>query len=85
MIDIFKKDRNSKMYLNEVYFWTSTIYQWKHLLKQDKYKEILIDSLANLTERKKIKVYGFVIMPNHVHLLWEMIEKNGKEVPHASF
>lgn len=56
MIDIFKKDRNSKMYLNEVYFWTSTIYQWKHLLKQDKYKEILIDSLANLTERKKIKV-----------------------------
>ena len=85
MIDIFKKDRNSKMYMNEVYFWTSTIYQWKHLLKQDKYKEILIDSLANLTERKKIKVYGFVIMPNHVHLLWEMIEKNGKEVPHASF
>lgn len=24
-------------------------------------------------------------MPNHVHLLWEMIEMNGKELPHASF
>lgn len=24
-------------------------------------------------------------MPNHIHLLWEMCEKNGKEMPHASF
>ncbi len=24
-------------------------------------------------------------MPNHIHLLWEMIELNGKEMPHASF
>jgi putative transposase len=73
------------MYLNEVYFWTSTIFQWKHLLKPDKYKLILINSLINLTERKKIKVYGFVIMPNHIHLLWEMTEMNGREMPYASF
>ncbi|CAN5560345.1 hypothetical protein BH23BAC1_BH23BAC1_21850 [soil metagenome] len=24
-------------------------------------------------------------MPNHIHLLWEMLEMNGKEMPHASF
>jgi len=85
MLNLFTKDRNSKMYLNEVYFWTSTIYQWKHLLKPDKYKQILTDSISNLCERGKIKVYGFVIMPNHIHLLWEMIEMNGKEMPYASF
>ena len=85
MENVFKRDRNSKMYLHEVYFWTATIYQWKHLLKPDKYKQIIIDSLANLTAREKIKVYGFVIMPNHIHLLWEMIEMNGKEMPYASF
>ncbi len=39
----------------------------------------------NLTLRRKIKVYGFVIMPNHVHLIWEMLDMNGKELPSTSF
>ncbi|WP_246343618.1 transposase [Adhaeribacter radiodurans] len=30
-------------------------------------------------------VYGFVIMPNHLHLIWEFTQLNGKELPHASF
>ena len=38
-----------------------------------------------LVNRNKIAVYGFVIMPNHLHFLWEMLNKNGKEMPHASF
>src|ERR1700751_5859777 len=77
--------RNSRMDLGEVYFWTDTIKDWKHLLKQDKYKEIIIEELQWLKERAKIIIYGFVIMPNHIHLLWELLEKNGKEMPHASF
>ena len=68
-----------------VYFCTATILNWKHLLKPDKYKDIIISSLKYLVENDKIKVYGFVIMPNHIHLIWEMIEKNGKEMPNASF
>ena len=24
-------------------------------------------------------------MPNHIHLIWKLLEKNGKEMPHASF
>ncbi|MDQ3536795.1 MAG: hypothetical protein M3421_14345 [Bacteroidota bacterium] len=24
-------------------------------------------------------------MPNHIHLVWELITKNGKEMPNASF
>lgn len=85
MSNIFQKDRHSKMILNEVCFWTSTIHQWKHLLKPDKYKHVLLDSLMNLTSRNKVKVYGFVIMPNHIHLIWEMLEQNGREMPYASF
>jgi putative transposase len=73
------------MNLNHVYFWTDTIKDWKHLLKRDEYKKMIIDCLKWLVDRNKIKVYGFVIMPNHLHLLWEMIEMNGKEMPHASF
>lgn len=83
--NIFKQDRNSKMLLNETYFWTDTVKDWKHIFSQIKYKALLIDTLRVLVKRKKIIVYAFVIMPNHLHLIWQMIETNGKEMPNASF
>lgn len=82
---LFKYTRKSSMSLDNVYFWTKTIKDWKSLLKKDKYKKSVVDTLRELTERKFIIVYGFVIMPNHLHLTWEMKNKNGKEMPHASF
>jgi len=80
-----KPNRNSRMNIGEVYFWTSTIKDWQHLLNQDKYKTLITDCLKELTDRKLIKVYAYVVMPNHIHLVWELLEKNGKEMPHASF
>jgi putative transposase len=77
--------RNSKMLLNEVYFWTDTIKDWNKLLEDDRYKMIIINCWKELIARKKISIYGFVIMPNHLHILWEMLDKNGKETPYASF
>ncbi len=77
--------RNSRMELNEVYFWTDTIKDWKHLLRKDKYKEIIIGELQWLKNQDCIAIYGYVIMPNHIHLLWELLKKNGREKPHASF
>jgi REP element-mobilizing transposase RayT len=70
--------RNSLLELNEVYFWTLTIYEWKKLLEQDKYKTIIIDSLQKLVMNKMISVYGFVIMPNHIHLIVELLSLNVK-------
>lgn len=34
------------------------------------HKEIVLDSLKFLVEEKRIKLYAFVIMPNHIHLIW---------------
>lgn len=73
------------MVMNEVYFWTATINNWHHLLKEDMYKMVIVDSMSYLSNFNKIKVYGFVIMPNHFHVIWEMLELNGKEVPYESF
>jgi putative transposase len=81
----FKHIRNSRMDLDHVYFWTDTIKDWKHLFRQDKYKRLIIENLRDLVDKKMIVVYGFVIMPNHLHILWEMKAKKGKEMPHASF
>jgi putative transposase len=82
---LFNLPRNSRMSLNKGYLWTATIKDWKHLLKLDKYKALIIEELQWLKNKNKIAVYGFVIMPNHIHILWEMLARNGKEMPHASF
>ncbi len=77
--------RNSQMDFDKVYFWTDTVKEWKHLLQHDNYKKLIISSLSELKNRSQIIIYAFVIMPNHIHLIWELKKPNGKEKPHASF
>jgi len=83
--DIFEYRRKSFIEIGEIYFWTATIYKWQYLLKKDKYKEIIISSLNYLSERGKLDVFAFVIMPNHIHLILRVNEKNGKETSQGSF
>ncbi len=54
-------------------FFTSTILYWQNLLSYPETKQIIIDSLKHLTINKKVKIYGYVIMPNHIHLLIEVL------------
>jgi len=67
------------------YFYTDTIFEFKHLLKDDTLKMICINSWKYLVDHGLIKIYGYVIMPNHIHLIWKMISLNGKESPAGSF
>ena len=53
-------------------FFTATILEWKRLLKNDAYKDIVINSLRFLKDEKSIVIYGYVIMPNHIHLIWQI-------------
>ena len=69
----------------EVFFWTATINQWQNLLLDDRYKDVIISSLQYLSDAGKIDVYAFVIMPNHIHLIWRVNGLNGKETAHGSF
>ena len=55
-------------------FFTATILEWKRLLKPDKYKDIIISSLEFLVKNKRVQVNAFVIMDNHIHLIWQMME-----------
>jgi len=71
--------------LNTVYFYTVAIVNWIPLINTDRFKHIIMDSLIYLTRRNKLKIYGFVIMPNHIHIIWENIALNGKEMPYISF
>ena len=52
-------------------FLTATILNWKHLLN-DEFKQVLINTMRWLVTQKRCRIYGFVIMPNHIHLLWKI-------------
>ena len=57
--------------INNLYFFTATILNWKHALKENYRKDFIIESLQFLKKENRINIYGYVIMPNHIHLLWE--------------
>jgi putative transposase len=59
-------------------------FSWRPLIKQFNFESIIVDSLSNLHAKACVKVYGFVIMPNHIHLIWELKRHNGKESAAAS-
>lgn len=44
-----------------------------------------MNSLQWLCNNKLIQIYGHVIMPNHVHLMWNQLKMNGREFPKNSF
>src|SRR5690349_15725150 len=53
-------------------FFTATILEWKLLLKHDKFKDIIIESIKFLVNDNRVIIYAFVIMNNHIHLIWQV-------------
>jgi putative transposase len=67
------------MYENHMQFFTATILEWKKLLRYDWCKDIITSSLAYLVKENRVTVYAFVIMPNHIHLIWRIDENRKRE------
>ena len=64
-------------------FFTATILEWKHLLVDIEVKEIIISTLQFLVNKERVKIYGFVLMPNHIYLVWQI--QDGHECRWISF
>ena len=79
------QNRKSFTALGKIYFWTATIHQWIHLLKDDELKDVIVSYLRTLSDEKKITMFGFVVMPSHLHFIWRQNMLNGKETPKGSF
>ena len=52
-------------------FFTASIYNWLPLLHEDKFKNIIASSLQFLVQQKRIELNAFVIMDNHIYLIWQ--------------
>jgi putative transposase len=63
----------------EMSFFTATILEWKPLLANDRYKNIIINSMRYMVSNNKVQLYAFAIMDNHVHILWHILHPHKRE------
>lgn len=83
-MNIFNK-RQGQMYNSLPYFYTETILNFQYLLQSDELKKIIVSSWQYLVSYKFVEINGFVIMPNHIHIIWKILQLNGKENLSGSF
>ena len=57
-------------------FITATIINWEHLLLRERNKQLIISSLKYLVDNKRIQLFSYVIMSNHIHLIWQVEDGN---------
>jgi hypothetical protein len=60
---------------------TITGLEWKPVLEDDLFKDIVLDSLRFLANenRVNVNVFAFVIMNNHLHMIWKMLGEHERD------
>ncbi|HMG68998.1 MAG TPA: hypothetical protein VK588_14975 [Chitinophagaceae bacterium] len=64
---------------NYVQFFTAVCTDWLHLLKSDECKDVVIRALKYRVQTKQAGVSSFVIMPNHIHIIWRIAPEINRE------
>jgi REP element-mobilizing transposase RayT len=60
----------------DLYFTTATILNWYPLLTNNHYKDIVIESFRYCVKNNRANIWAFVIMDNHMHLIWQILPPN---------
>jgi REP element-mobilizing transposase RayT len=60
---------------SEIHFLTMTVVGWADIFTRQIYRDLLLDSMNYCVAQKGLIVYGYVIMTNHIHCIWQA--KNG--------
>lgn len=55
--------------MRQTYFITSTVNSWIRLFDRPEFVQVVLDSLAFLIAERRIKLNGYAIMPNNLHLI----------------
>jgi putative transposase len=62
--------RNRKAYHDQtIFFITTTCKEWKRLLSIGSNTQTVLNSLQFCSDKYQASILGYVIMPNHIHLL----------------
>ena len=63
-----------------LYFITCTVHQWVDIFTRETYIEILLDSLRFCQNQKGLKIYAWVVMTNHIHLIVRSNQNNLSDI-----
>ena len=58
-----------KTFEGEIYFVTLTVVGWIDIFTRQKYADILIENLKYCQLKEGLKIYAYVIMSNHIHII----------------
>lgn len=61
---------------NLMHFLTITVIEWIDIFTKPEYFKVIIDSLNFCQTNKELKIFEFVIMSNHIHLIVRANEGN---------
>jgi putative transposase len=50
-----------------IYFITASICGWKQICTEPVYASIILGSMKWLRKKERMKLYAYVLMPNHLH------------------
>lgn len=53
------------------HFLTFTVVGWIDIFTRQSYRDILIESMKYCQENKQLQIGAWVIMSNHVHVIWQ--------------
>lgn len=54
---------------DQLYFVTLTIVDWIDLFTRRLYNECIVENLAYCQQHKKLNIYAYVLMTNHLHMI----------------
>ncbi len=65
---------------HSIYYVTFTVHQWADVFTRSIYIDIVIDSLRFCQKEKGLKIYAWVIMSNHIHLIFRSETNNLSDI-----
>jgi hypothetical protein len=70
-------------------FLTVTCLEWKHVLNDDRFKDIIMESLSFLNKANRVAIYAFAPMvigvSNHFYLIWQVLGDHKREAVQRDF
>ena len=54
---------------DKLYFISFAVLNWIDVFVRKEYKDVVIESWKYCQEKKGLEIYGWVIMPSHVHMI----------------
>src|SRR5215203_484640 len=64
---------------NYIQFFTAVCYDWLSLLRSEECKKMIINALQYRVKTKQVAIAGYVIMPNHIHIIWRIAAGTERE------